>query len=196
MRPDMSDQLIHFTRGKNYEDAFGKICNMVDERVIYGGEEFWSGEHCVCLTEAPLNSLPGGFVNPKSFSRYSPFGVIFDKDYMFRIGARPVIYGPSKEVSLFPNDVHWRYMKYDLDETPPHDFTWEREWRLRAQMLEISPDTAAIVVPGQEWADRLVDVYEEKQDWLVAEYAQVLESSVALQYRETFSWQIYTLKLA
>lgn len=196
MRPDMSDQLIHFTRGENYEDAFRNICRMVDECVITGGKEFWSGEHCVCFTEAPLNSLPGGFVNSKTFSRYSPFGIICDRDHMFDLGARPVIYGPSEEVSLFPEHVRWRYMKYNPNESPPYDFTWEREWRIRACELKISPDMAGVVVPGPEWADRLVEAYEEKQDWHVEKYALVLDSSIAYQYREAFKWQIYIMKIA
>jgi hypothetical protein len=42
-----------------------------------------SGDLSVCFTEAPLISLATGLVNPTNFSRYAPFGLMFDKKWIF-----------------------------------------------------------------------------------------------------------------
>lgn len=195
MRPDISDQLTHFTSSESDEGAFTNLCNIVDHRGIRGGTASIRGGYpCVCFTEAPLNSLPGGFVNPAAYSRYSPFGIILDKHYLFDLGARPVIYGPAEEFHMLPGDMRWRHMRYEPTSSPPTDFTWERDWRLRVEELPIGPDVAGIVVPGEEWGQRLVDAHEEQQEWLIQEYSLILDSSVAEQYREDFRWKIYVMK--
>lgn len=195
MRPDISDQLIHFTSGESTEDAFANLCNIVDQRRIYGGTtNIRGGYSCVCLTEAPLNSLPGGFVNPAAYSRYSPFGIIIDKTYLFDLGARPVIYGSSDEFNMIPEGMRWRHMRYEPTSNPPTDFTWEREWRLRAEELPIEPDFAGIVVPDEKWGQLLAEAHEEQQKCLVHEYALILNSSVAEQYHEDFRWNIFVMK--
>jgi hypothetical protein len=35
--------------------------------------------------------------------------------------------------------------------------------------------------------------HHEKQDWLVAEYAQAVDRNLAEQYREDFGWRLYLL---
>jgi hypothetical protein len=140
-----------------------------------------------------LISLKDGLVNPNAYSRYSPFGVIFDKSWIFSLGGRPVIYEPEEEFALLPSQIQWRHVRYEPNGTPPIDFTWEREWRLRVDELNLNPVHAAIVVPDRTWANRLVSDHEKRQDWLVQEYSQIMDSLLAEQYREEFPWRIVWL---
>lgn len=195
MRFDISYQLTHFTTGDSEEDAFTNLVNIINQRTIVGsGDKIRGGYPCVCFTEAPLDSLSGRFVNPTAYSRYSPFGIIVDKRYLFDLGARPVIYGPSQDFTILPEELRWRYVKYDPTSDPPTDFTWEREWRIQAEELRIGPEMAGVVMPAGEWGRRLVDAQNEEQDWVVQQYSLLFDSTVAEQYREDFRWKIYLMK--
>lgn len=95
---------------------------------------------------------------------------------------------------MLPDSMRWRHARYEPLSDPPTDFTWEREWRLPAEELPIGPEVAGVVVPGNEWAEWLISAHEEQQAWRVQEYALVLGSSVAEQYREDFRWKIYIME--
>src|SRR5262245_22620645 len=110
-------------------DAFGRLLNIVlNDRHIRGNvAKIRSGDRCVCLSEAPLAVLPGGLVHPDAHVGYSGFGVMFDKQFVYANGGRPVIYQSEAEYALLSPDQRWRHMRY---EPPLVDFTWEREWRV------------------------------------------------------------------
>jgi hypothetical protein len=134
-------------------------------------------------------------MNPEYFSAYAPFGVMVPKRWLFALGGRPVIYQPDDEYDVLPDSVKWRHVRYDPDAQPPVDFTWEREWRIRAAELAIDPATAAIVVAEKGWAERLVDEHAIAQQYDVLQYSLILEHDVAaLLATEPFQWRIVTLK--
>lgn len=190
-RTDITDKLVHFTSGKDFEEASGRLRLIIDERRLSGGgEKIRGGYRCVCFTEAPLTSLPHGLVNPRAYSLYSPFGILFEKKWIFDKGGRPVIYQPDVEFDLLPESIRWRHVRYEPDTI---DFTWEREWRIKCDYLDFTPEVACIVVPSKEWADWLVAEHDAEQDFLVLQYSQVLDEQLAEQYREEFGWRISVL---
>jgi hypothetical protein len=189
-RLDISDKVIHFTKGDNDEDAYSRLRAIVSERrVIASGNKIKGESPCVCFTEAPLSSLSGGLVNPKDFGRYSLFGLMFDKNWIFGLGGRPVIYQPDLEFQNLPDALKWRHMRYEPNGTPPIDFTWEREWRFNGELL-FNPGTTVIVVPNLSWAQRLEDEHDEEQEYEVRNYSLTLGETVAEMYRERFPWRI------
>jgi len=194
-RRDISDKLIHFTKGENEEEAFQQLRNIVEERRIIGAcEKIKGGYKCVCFSEAPLTSLRGGLVNPDAYSRYSPFGIIFKKRWIFDQGGRPVIYQTDEEFDLLPEELRWRHVRYEPNRERPIDFTWEREWRIKCDSLPIDPSYAGIVVPDENWAQRMIDEHEAEQDFEVFRYSLILDEILAEQYREEFPWRIYRLQ--
>ena len=193
MRPDISDKIVHFTSGSSEAEAFGNLYNIImDGRINPSARNVRGGHECVCFTEAPLTSMPGGLVNPSAYSRYSPFGIIYDKQWAFAQGVRPVIYQPDDEYHLLSPNHQWRHVRYEPHAIPPIDFTWEREWRIQGPM-PVSPEFAAIVVPQEKWADILISGHNEQQDYYVYEYSQAVGVDIAEQYRENFPWRIYIL---
>jgi len=194
-RVDISPYLVHFTKGENNEDAFKRLQKIIAERRLIAGTQFIKGNYsCVCFSEAPLAMLTGGLVNQEYYSRYSPFGIMVSKEWVFAHGGRPVIYETEQEYDDLPDTHRWRHVLYELREGFfPVDFTWEREWRIRCDQLEFDERSAMIVLPDSKWAKRLIAQHDEEQDWFVAQYRQLMGDTIAEQYRENFRWTIRML---
>ena len=192
MREDMSDFLIHFTKGDTLENAYQNLKSIMRDYVVRGSNtNIKGGYQCVCFSEAPLSSLQNGLLNPTFYSNYSPFGVITTKSNIFSLGGRPAIYQPDSEFDQLIDGNKWRHMRY---EPPDVDFTWEREWRLKTEGYEISPETTQMIVPDSTWIERLMGEYEEKQRWQTLQYSQIMDELLALQYEEPFPWVIIPLR--
>lgn len=193
-RSDLSPHIVHFTKGEDHDAAFGNLLSILRDEAILGTSNFIRGEYrCVCFTEAPLWSIEDGLANPEAYRRYSPFGVMFDKNYIFELGGRPVIYQSDHEFEELPESHRWRHVRYEPDRDRPVDWTWEREWRLRAERLEFNPGTAVVVVPDGDYAGRLYAEHESEQDIRVMQYSQIMEEELARQYRDEFPWRIAVL---
>jgi len=191
-RIDISNYLIHFTKGDSPESAFQRLRKIIgDKRLIGSGETIKGRYPCVCFSEAPLVALTNGLINPRSYSKYSPFGILIQKQWLFEQGGRPVIYETDDEFAMLTDLNCWRHMRY---EPPTIDFTWEREWRICCDQLEFDIGTASIVVPDDEWAKRLVDEHTFEQDHRVMEYSVIFNPMHAEMYREHFCWNIFKLK--
>ena len=95
----------------------------------------------VCFQDVPLYSLSENILleqhiheqTPELPRRYSPYGLRFDKRYIFRNGGRPVIYEDTRIAKSFlPKEEYWRIVKLDLESDENIiDWTHEREWRIK-----------------------------------------------------------------
>jgi len=190
LRPDISNKLIHFTKGDSEESAYNNLRKIIESGVLYGNvSQYIRGQYkCVCFTEAPLEACKSGFVNYNDFSRYSLFGIMFDKKWIFDQGGRPVIYQPEGEFYLLPEQLRWRHVRFEPDLI---DWTWEREWRAPCEELPLYPEVANIVVPTERWAVRLRDEHAFEQDCKVEGYKLMMDESLAEYYREPFVWTVY-----
>ncbi|MFH1560824.1 MAG: hypothetical protein ABID84_05385 [Chloroflexota bacterium] len=150
IRDDVSSRLIHLTRGEPEKVAAEAFLSIVKERKIRGGTECIKGGYrCVCFSEAPLSKLTQILANPAaSGMRYKPFGVMVEKEWLFKRGGRPVIYQPDAEYSLLHETQRFRHVRYEPSSV---DFTWEREWRIRTDELELDPSVTTLVVPNRAW---------------------------------------------
>ena len=155
-RDDRSFCLIHFTRGGAHGDAFNTLVKILnDRRLIGSNSHIRSRSSCVCFSEAPMTALRYGLVNDFGAERYSQFGIRFTKKSIFDRGGRPVIYQPESEYQLLPESLKWRHVRFECNNTRPIDFTWEREWRLPDEELPFTPEEVQVIVPTQEYVDRL-----------------------------------------
>jgi len=189
-RPDISDQVIHFTKGASDDDAFNCLRNILAERQLRGGAGNIKGAHkCVCFTEAPLEVLPRGFVNSAAYSRYSLFGIMFEKGWLFAKGGRPAIYQSDGEYAALPEHLRWRHVRYEPHADIPIDFMWEREWRIRVDELAFTPDVATVIVPDKRWCDALMAEHNASQDLEIDMLTCTMDRNVAEQYREAFPWK-------
>ena len=193
-RPDISPNLIHFTKGADSDEAFENLCSIADSGILYGSSALIKGSYnCVCFSEAPIDLLPGGLVNPDYYSRYSPFGVMAEKTWLYELGGRPVIYESDNEFYDLPQSLRWRHVRYEPFGEHPIDFTWEREWRVMTDELGLTPEHFCFIVPDSNWAQALIDRHESRQDWEVHNYSLIFGKNMAEWYREAFPWSIITL---
>ncbi|MGD1905323.1 MAG: hypothetical protein ACFB0C_04930 [Leptolyngbyaceae cyanobacterium] len=149
-RQDISEYLIHFTKDIDLENAFRRLQKILRERILIGSNGFIKGNYnCVCFSEAPLSSLASGLVNSEYYSSYSPFGILMSKIWLYQQGGRPVIYQSDSEFDSLPINFQWRHVRY---EPPEIDFSWEREWRVKTEILGFNNQVASVVVPDSSWA--------------------------------------------
>lgn len=77
-----------------------------------------------------------------------------------------MIYDHPKAFDSFSEDQKYRFVPYDP--VKQIDFTWEREWRIKVDYLELDPKETLVVVPTSEEAFDLVYEFaglEADGDW-------------------------------
>ena len=92
----------------------------------------------MCFFDAPLIGLAQNIWFEQQTTgeecprvRYRGIGLVFDKQYAFQLGARPVLYEKTEVAKkILPKEEHWRIVNLDLtNEQFFIDWTHEREWR-------------------------------------------------------------------
>lgn len=156
IRDDLSDLLVHLTRGPSDAAAADTFLKILNERKLLGGTgHIRGGFRCVCFTEAPLAKLGQILATPGAQGlRYKPFGIMVTKAWLFAKGGRPVIYQPEAEYDLLHDSQKYRHVRYDEPGTPK-DVTWEREWRIQVDELQLDSASTTIVVPTRAWEEWL-----------------------------------------
>jgi len=151
IRDDLSDKLIHLTRGGSDQAAAEAFLSIVQDRAIRGGTGCIKGRfHCVCFSEAPVSKLCQILANPSAHGmRYRPFGIMLEKCWLFEKGGRPVIYQADTEYDLLHDSQKFRHVRYEPNDGV--DFTWEREWRVCTEKVELDSKAMSLVVPNREW---------------------------------------------
>lgn len=182
VRRDVATLLFHFTRAPHPytpplrvnswpPSAMSVLENVLSERRLVGSNAYIRGGHrCICFTEAPIGEVVSLFklaelaaedgLRPK----YEPYGVAVTKEWLFAQGGRSVIYQPDAEYNFLPENIRYRHVRYDPG--AGIDFTWEREWRVRADELRLDPKNTLVVVPSSAEA---FDIMFNNADWQ-AEY--------------------------
>ena len=162
MRTDLSEQLIHLTRGESLLDAEKAFRNIYKERQLRGSSKgIRGGYNVVCFSEAPVEVLARLFSGRGHEFRYRPFGVMVPKKWLFAAGGRPAIYQPESEYELLPEQLRYRHVRFD-EPGAKNDFTFEREWRIQTDFLKLDPKVCTLIVPDRDWDYRLRDEHAEQ----------------------------------
>jgi len=119
---------------------------------------------------------------------------MFPKKWIFQQGGRPVIYQTDQEFHSLPETFRWRHVRYEPQDNPPIDFTWEREWRMPCSFLELRPEIASIIALDSSWAQRLIDEHEHDEEFKIAMYREAWDEDFAHTLYEPFEWTILTLR--
>jgi hypothetical protein len=160
IRDDLSDRLVHLTKG---DDPLTTFLQILDDQALLGGNGFIKGGHkCICFSEAPISKLPQVLSTPHGDVKYRPYGFIFKKTWVFGRGGRPVIYQPDPDYALLPEEKKHLHVRFWLSDSYNVDHTWEREWRIKSDRLDFTPDDVTLLMPTrtvsevlkEEWAER------------------------------------------
>ena len=161
VRRDMSSLLFHFTRSSGGESALSILRRILQDGRLLGNGKWTDGLDCVCFTEAPIPEFAAIFslveiaASAEQRPRYEPYGIAVTKEWLFRQGGRPVIYEHASAFGTYATAQHYRLVPFDPQ--AGIDFTWEREWRIRATHLTLDPTSALVVVPTANQAFQLMD---------------------------------------
>lgn len=167
-RSDMSSFVTHLTReseigGQPLETLF----KIIEDRKLIGSTNkgyIQGKDKAVCFQDAPLPGITQNiYQNQKQVEegklnkiRYRGFGLMFPKPYVFRKGARPVIYETKVEAANnFPTEL-WRVVTLDLNNNDNYiDWTHEREWRVKGD-FEFDLNETVILVPNPNAYKKLI----------------------------------------
>lgn len=161
MRADLSDQLVHLTRG-TLAEAETTFRSIMSERRLRGSSQGIRGGHkVVCFSEAPVDVLAKLFASRGHEWRYRPFGVMVTKHWLFSLGGRPAIYQPESDYQFLPPELQYRHVRFE-GPGGDKDFTFEREWRILGEELPLDPKNCTLLVPHREWDYKLRDEHNER----------------------------------
>lgn len=159
IRDDLSDKLIHLTKGET-KDAASDLLKILTEGRLRGWPKSNTAKvPCICFCEAPISKL--AHILATDGMRYRPFGVMVEKRWLFERGGRPVIYQPDTEYNLLHDELKYRHVPYNPTAEKPIDTTWEREWRIQTDELRLDPDRTTVVVPNRDWEDYILTNYSK-----------------------------------
>lgn len=186
VRRDVGNLLFHFTRAPKEKfvsvrfhhggtlsmpgSASAVLRKILYEGKLLGTSNWTYGENCVCFTEAPIRELNSIFSlveiasSQQERPRYEPYGIAVNKKWLFKNGGRPVIYDHPDAFSQFPQSLKYRFVPYDPEQRI--DVTWEREWRIKIDFLELVPKETLVIVPTSEEAFEIVYEFAKLEaDW-------------------------------
>lgn len=176
VRRDIGNLLFHFTRSSVDKivsitqgdggmwtipaSAPVVLSKILSEGKLIGTSKWTYGYNCICFTEAPMQEFNSIFdlieivSSKEERPRYEPYGVAVSKKWLFSKGGRPVIYDHPDAIKECPENMKYRFVPYD----PQHeiDYTWEREWRIKADYIQLDPNETLAIVPSSEEAFKIV----------------------------------------
>lgn len=159
-REDISEYVFHFTKHSNARDTLEKI---LDDKSIRDVNN--TGR--ICFTEAPVTMLPSMFSIFERYQEpmYAPYGIGIRKEYLWKLGGRPVCYGDASEKEKFADiGIDWRF-----EPICPggNDFAWLREWRINKPEVQITKDDSILItktpLDREELANSLIDILVEAE---------------------------------
>lgn len=141
-RNDISAYLTHLTKPQDNLNSVEVLIKILKEKKLLGSGRsgFIKGsEKAVCFQDAPVNGIGQNVLHEermrKEFGgkiRYQAVGLMFPKPYIFKKGARPVIYEDKEVASNLFADVSWRVVTMNFnDRDNIVDWSHEREWRMK-----------------------------------------------------------------
>ena len=146
----MPDFVTHFVKFESNKDiAAQALLRIIESGELRGGTGYIMGGHtCICFSDKPVGSnFPGLFDMYGTQKIYARFGISIPKINLYKKGGRPVIYQDISEYNNLPDTHKWRHVTYKPYQPSRVDFTWEREWRIQINHLNLKEVKASIVIP-------------------------------------------------
>ncbi len=166
LRDDCSNNLVHLIRDQEektkLQTAKDVFIEILRTKTLLGGTGKIKGKYkCICFSESPISKLGQILALPGIHGmRYKPFGFMVRKEWLYKKGGRPVIYQHEREYDLLPDELKYRHVTY---EPPSVDFSWEREWRIQTDKLQLDPSDITVIVPNRSFIERIKQEDSDKK---------------------------------
>ena len=189
IRDDLSTKLIHLTKygqNQNPSQIFQKI---ISDGKLKGSNGFIKGGYkCICFSETPISKLGLILSNPNQQGfKYAPFGMMFNKDFIYELGGRPVIYQSDEEYDKLDEIQKYRHVRFEPNNGI--DFTWEREWRLKVNELYLDGSEVTLIVPTRNWIEYYKKVHIDE-----ISYKYGMLGDIAAMGIEVLRWHFLILE--
>jgi hypothetical protein len=175
--PDYSPLVVHFTRDRKFaspglirdghpvyefrdHSAVDRLLNILRSKVIYATPMPFLPKNApaVCFTECIWDALT------RLAARYSPYGVVLSKRFIFDNGGGPALYARGNVLQklwdAFPESMEPFVAPFDpeaiLKKGVPLDWLAEREWRLPKNLSFEYRDVQYVIVNTIEDARNIV----------------------------------------
>lgn len=164
---DMSNYLVHFTRGGGLSDDYRTMLSIYGQQRLSPGTDVGIGrrvapdscsQRAVCFSEIPPGQW-GRLIE----RRLTKYGIAFTKQFVINKGGGPIWYvysGTSQRESLnqimqesYSNPAAPIWKLTPLIDAPgeysgrPYYFEWEREWRYVGEFSFEIEDVAFLLIP-------------------------------------------------
>lgn len=188
-RIDICASVTHLTRESFNDwkklDPLETLIKILGERKIIGSSAesgFIVGNRkAVCFQETPPYSICENidFENIIGRKKYTPYGLMLPKSYVYKKGGRPVIYDNKDEAKFYLNQSEWwRIVNFDLTNSNNIiDWTHEREWRFPGD-FDFDIEQVTVLVPNAGEYKRFYALWNEYQRW--SDVAQEVDSVLNL----------------
>jgi hypothetical protein len=174
-RSDICTGLVHLTRSTDTLKVRDVLLKILKDKKLIGSSTdsgfICGNKRAVCFQDAPLYSISQNVYyeqlrreNDKNYKiRYLAFGLAFPKEYLYRKGARPVIYEKTEIAKkMLPPEEWWRIVRLDLsDDSNFVDWTHEREWRLPGD-LSFKLNQVTLVCIENNHVKELANLYKKE----------------------------------
>jgi hypothetical protein len=144
VRKDLTQWLWHLVRrDKQPKDT---IRSIITEHLIRGSKDHLTQETVISFSEMPLRELVNQdrVLSLNKYARLSLYGIGLRKRWVFDQGGLPVVYQPNRGIDSLSPETRWRHVEFDLSK--PVDYSWQREWRLRADKLEFNLADSVVLI--------------------------------------------------
>ncbi|CCG89146.1 hypothetical protein [Erwinia piriflorinigrans] len=148
LRADLSNKLIWWIKPGRGETPLGDLLHLLQRGRLHGEQPayIYGKRRCIAFSETPLIQAARLLLNARQAGiNFAPYGLLFDRNALYRQGARQTIHQPLDELALLHQDHYFRHVTLSPDEGV--DFTWKREWRLPVDELPFSADTCTLILP-------------------------------------------------
>jgi len=171
VRRDLTDWVWHLVKRDGHPQE--TVSRIITEQTLRGSRDHASGETVICFSEAPLRELMNQdeMLSRNAYKRLALYGVGFRKRWLFDRGGLPVIYQPNSLIDNLQPKARWRHVEFDLSK--PVDYTWQREWRIRAESLTFEITDAVALIRNIDGLEDLlwkihIDVQDEQGEIMIS----------------------------
>ena len=142
-RSDFVTRITHLTKAKEGLSGLDNLIKIIKDKKIQGSSTasgyIVGNDTAVCFQDAPLLAIAENLLFEEAHSditRYEPYGLRFNKQWLYQRGARPVIYGETNTLKdMLPEPEYWRIVNLNLNDGKNLiDWTHERECRFKGDI--------------------------------------------------------------
>ncbi len=154
-RAEFLDDLI-FLASRREHNEISALCRILALGRILGSHGLTrDSRDVVCFSNLPLDEMLDRRVFRPHLGRwdFEPYGIAVDREFLKRLGARPVVYGDESAWEQL-SDADQAFFQLEHSRSSQIDWTLEQEWRLVGDLKldDIPVDQAVVFVKSESEA--------------------------------------------